>query len=50
VTVEKHMVSFEWFTNLLQIIYCDVFMRTFYQSLYEEPRIWIRSLKINSIE
>jgi hypothetical protein len=33
VTVEQHMVSFEWFTDLLQIIHEDVFMRTFFQYL-----------------
>jgi hypothetical protein len=25
-------------------------MRTFYQSLYGEPMIWLRSLKVDSIE
>jgi hypothetical protein len=50
VTIEKHMVSFERFTDLLQIIHEDFLMRTFYQSLYGEPRIWLRSLKVDSIE
>jgi hypothetical protein len=33
-TTEKHMVSFERFTDLLQIVHEDVFTRTFSQSLH----------------
>jgi hypothetical protein len=49
VTVEQHMVSFEWFTDLLQIIHEDVFMRTFFQSLYGDVGFWFRNLKVDSI-
>jgi len=50
VTIKKHVVSFERFTDLLQIIHEEFLMGTFYQSLYGEPMIWLRSLKVYSIE
>jgi hypothetical protein len=44
------MVSFEWFTDLLQIIHEDVFMRTFFQSLHGDVGQWFRNLKVDSID
>jgi hypothetical protein len=38
------------FIDLVEIIHEDVFMRKFYQSLYIEPRLWLRNLKVDSIE
>jgi len=49
VTVKKHMVSFEWFTDLLQMIHEDVFMRTFFQYLYGNTGFWFRNFKVYSI-
>jgi hypothetical protein len=43
------MVSFEWFTDLLQIVHEDVFMRNFSQSLHGDVGQWFRHLEVNSI-
>jgi hypothetical protein len=49
VTTKKRMEAFECFTNNLEIIHEDVFMRTFSQSLHRNARIWFRNLKVDSI-
>jgi hypothetical protein len=49
VTTEKHMESFERFTDLFEIIYDDVFMRTFFQYLQGDARIWLKHLEADSL-
>jgi hypothetical protein len=49
VTIKQHMVSFEWFTDILQIIHEDVFMITFFQSLSGDAVFWFINLKYDSI-
>jgi hypothetical protein len=47
VTVERHMASFEHFTDCLDIQYEDVFMRLFTLSLVGEVKRWFRDLPLN---
>jgi hypothetical protein len=49
VTTEKHMESFECFTDNFEIIHEDVFVRTFSQSLHGNARLWFKKFKANSI-
>jgi hypothetical protein len=44
VASEKHIESFERFTDLFEIMHEDVFMRTFCQSLQGDVRIWFKNL------
>jgi hypothetical protein len=49
VTTEKHMETFEHFTDCLDIQHEDVFMRMFTHSLVGEVKIWFRDLPVESI-
>ena len=43
------MDAFQWFTDNLDIIHEDVFMRSFFQSLHRDVGFWFRGLKADSI-